>query len=108
MADVIVVGAGPTCVLPANELRLHGIDVLVVDKELDPNPMVRSTGLHARSNEILEMRGLLGGLLPQGTKHSTDGFFAGTTQRTHRVVGCSTSPSRLSQRVGSGCSVKPN
>lgn len=77
MDDVIVVGAGPTGVMLANELALHGVKVTILDKDLEPNPMVRSMGLHARSIEIMEMRGLLGRLLPQGTKYPTDGFFAG-------------------------------
>ncbi|WP_353952040.1 FAD-dependent monooxygenase [Knoellia sp. S7-12] len=77
MSDVIVVGAGPTGVMLANELKLQGVDVVVLDKDLEPNPMVRSMGLHARGIEIMEMRGLLDRLLPQGTKYPTDGFFAG-------------------------------
>ncbi len=77
MDDVIVVGAGPTGVMLANELALHGVTVTIFDKDLEPNPMVRSMGLHARSVEIMEMRGLLDRLLPQGTTYPTDGFFAG-------------------------------
>ncbi|EAQ00922.1 putative rifampin monooxygenase [Janibacter sp. HTCC2649] len=77
MNDVIVVGAGPTGVMLANELKLHGISVAIVDRDPEPSPMVRSMGLHARSIEIMEMRGLLDRLLPQGTKYPTDGFFAG-------------------------------
>ncbi|MFC7490401.1 MULTISPECIES: FAD-dependent monooxygenase [unclassified Knoellia] len=84
MHDVIVVGAGPTGIMLANELKLHGVDVVVLDRDLEPNPMVRSMGLHARSIEILEMRGLLDDLLPQGTTHPADGFFAGI--RTSKPV----------------------
>ena len=77
MDDVIVVGAGPTGVMLASELALHGVKVTIFDKDPEPNPMVRSMGLHARSIEIMEMRGLLDRLLPQGAKYPTDGFFAG-------------------------------
>lgn len=77
MADVIIVGAGPTGVMLANELKLHGVEPTVIDKDLEPNPMVRSMGLHARSVEIMEMRGMLDGLADQGTQYPTDGFFAG-------------------------------
>lgn len=77
MTDVIVVGAGPTGVMLASELRLHGVDVVVLDKDLEPSPMVRAHGIHARTVEIMEMRGLLDRLLAQGQTHPTDRFFAG-------------------------------
>lgn len=82
MTDVIVVGAGPTGVMLASELRLHGVDVVVLDKELEPSPMVRAHGIHARTVEIMEMRGLLDRLLPQGQTHPTDRFFAGIEPTT--------------------------
>jgi hypothetical protein len=36
MIDVIVAGGGPTGVMLASELRLHGVDVLVLEKEAEP------------------------------------------------------------------------
>ncbi|OMH26677.1 FAD-dependent oxidoreductase [Tersicoccus phoenicis] len=77
MIDVIVVGAGPTGLMLASELRLHGVSTLVLDREPEPTPYVRALGLHVRSIELLEARGLLERFLAQGTRHPLGGFFAG-------------------------------
>ena len=75
--DVVVVGAGPTGLMLASELRLHGVDVLVLEKEAVPSPIVRSLGLHARSIEIMDQRGLLERFLANGKQYPVRGFFSG-------------------------------
>jgi rifampicin monooxygenase len=80
MIDVIVVGAGPTGVMLASELRLHGVDVLVLERETEPTKVVRSLGLHARSIEVMDQRGLLDRFLELGTTYPVGGFFAGITK----------------------------
>jgi rifampicin monooxygenase len=75
--DVTVVGAGPTGVMLASELRLHGVRVLVLERETEPTRVVRALGLHARSIEVLDQRGLLDRFLALGTKYPVSGFFAG-------------------------------
>ena len=75
--DVTVVGGGPTGVMLASELRLHGVRVLVLEREAEPTRVVRALGLHARSIEVLDQRGLLDRFLPLGTQYPVGGFFAG-------------------------------
>lgn len=77
MTDVIIAGGGPTGMMLAAELRLHDVDVLVLEKEVEPNEQVRSLGLHVRSIEILDQRGLLERFLEQGTQYPGGGRFAG-------------------------------
>ncbi|MBN9099710.1 MAG: rifampin monooxygenase [Pseudonocardia sp.] len=79
MTDVIVVGGGPTGLMLAAELRLHDVDVLVLERDAEPTKVVRSLGMHARSIEIMDQRGLLERFLALGGQHPVGGFFAGIT-----------------------------
>ena len=74
--DVIVAGGGPTGLMLASELRLQGVDVLVLERETQPTKVVRSLGLHARSIEVMDQRGLLERFLALGTQYPVGGFFA--------------------------------
>ncbi|MFD4209840.1 rifampin monooxygenase [Micromonospora tulbaghiae] len=77
MFDVIVVGGGPTGMMLACELRLQGVGVLVLERDAELPPYVRSLGLHVRSIEVMDQRGLLERFLDNGGKHPIRGFFAG-------------------------------
>ena len=81
MIDVIVVGAGPTGLMLAAELRLHGVHVVVLERDVEPTKVVRSLGLHVRSIEVMDQRGLLERFLELGKKHSLSaGLLAGITK----------------------------
>ncbi|MCE6997519.1 rifampin monooxygenase [Saccharothrix sp. S26] len=82
MFDVIVVGAGPTGLMLAAELRLHEVRVLVLDRDAQPTRVVRSLGLHARSIEVMDQRGLLERFLEHGKQRPVGGFFAGIDKPT--------------------------
>jgi rifampicin monooxygenase len=80
MIDVIVAGGGPTGVMLASELRLHGVHALVLEKDAEPTRVVRALGLHARSVEVMDQRGLLERFLALGKQYPLGGFFAGISK----------------------------
>ncbi|RZQ60929.1 rifampin monooxygenase [Amycolatopsis suaedae] len=80
MFDVIIAGGGPTGSMLAGELRLHGVRVVVLERDPEPSPIIRGLGLHARSIEVLAQRGLLDRFLAHGTQYPLGGFFAGISK----------------------------
>jgi 2-polyprenyl-6-methoxyphenol hydroxylase-like FAD-dependent oxidoreductase len=77
MIDVIVAGGGPTGLMLASELRLHGVHALVLEKEAEPTGQSHARGLHVRSVEVMDQRGLLERFLALGEQFAVGGFFAG-------------------------------
>ena len=58
-AAVIVVGAGPAGMMLAGELRLAGVDVIVLERLAARTGESRGLGFTARTMEIFDQRGLL-------------------------------------------------
>ncbi|MEW2516813.1 FAD-dependent monooxygenase [Actinacidiphila alni] len=77
MTDVIIAGGGPTGMMLAAELRLRGVDVVVLEKEREPAGEARALGLHVRSIEVMDQRGLLERFLALGTRYERRGSYAG-------------------------------
>src|SRR3954453_23394658 len=74
--QVVIAGAGPTGLTLAGELRGAGIEVIVLDALLARSGESRAGGIHARTMEIFDQRGLLERLLPKGRVIQA-GHFAG-------------------------------
>ncbi len=75
-AEVVIAGAGPTGLMLACELRLAGVDVLVVDRLAGRTGESRAGGMHARTLEVLGQRGVLNRFLAAGELQSV-GHFSG-------------------------------
>ncbi|MGO4382690.1 FAD-dependent monooxygenase [Specibacter sp. RAF43] len=75
---VVIAGGGPTGLMLAGELALAGIDVVIVEQrasqELDGS---RAGGLHSRTLEVLDQRGVADRFLSAGKTSPSLGF-AGT------------------------------
>jgi bifunctional hydroxylase/dehydrase len=57
--DVIIVGAGPTGLMLAGELRMAGIEAIVLERLAEPMRQSRALGFSARTMEEFGQRGLL-------------------------------------------------
>jgi 3-(3-hydroxy-phenyl)propionate hydroxylase len=73
--SVVIVGCGPTGLMLAAELALAHIDVAIVERranqELDGS---RAGGLHARTLEVLDQRGVADRFLAEGQVMQIQGF----------------------------------
>lgn len=77
--DVVIAGGGPTGLMLAAELALAGTDVLIVERRRDQSvDGSRAGGLHARTLEVLEQRGVADRFVAAGQLHPFVGY-GGTT-----------------------------
>src|SRR5215211_7446293 len=68
MADeVAIVGAGPTGLLLAGDLAAAGVPCTVLERRAGESNLTRAFGVHARTLELLDARGLADELLGAGT-----------------------------------------
>src|SRR6202795_5144579 len=77
MADhaVVIAGGGPTGLMLAGELALAGIDVAIMERRPSQDLVgSRARGLHARTIEVLDQRGIAERFLSQGQVAQVAGF----------------------------------
>jgi 2-polyprenyl-6-methoxyphenol hydroxylase-like FAD-dependent oxidoreductase len=77
--DVLVVGAGPTGMMLANELRVAGVPPVLVDKLAQRSTLSKAGGVQSRTQEAFDQRGLLEPLLATGNHPAGTAHFAGIT-----------------------------
>ncbi|WP_157252743.1 FAD-dependent monooxygenase [Nonomuraea typhae] len=64
--DVLVIGAGPTGLVLAADLRRHGASVRLIDARADRLDLSKAPGVQARTLELLDRRGLARELISRG------------------------------------------
>ncbi|MDT0616292.1 FAD-dependent monooxygenase, partial [Streptomyces lancefieldiae] len=74
--DVVIAGAGPTGLMLACELRLAGVDVTLVERLAERTGESRAGGMHSRTLEVLDQRGVLDRFLAAGTLQKVGHFSA--------------------------------
>ncbi|HEY1963617.1 MAG TPA: FAD-dependent monooxygenase, partial [Acidobacteriaceae bacterium] len=72
---VVIAGGGPTGMMLAGELTLAGVDVAMVERRASQDLVgSRAGGLHSRTIEVLDQRGIADRFLAEGQKAQTAGF----------------------------------
>jgi len=72
---VVVAGGGPTGMMLAGELALTGVDVAIVERRVNQEVAgARAGGLHSRTIEILDQRGIADRFLSEGQLHKAVHF----------------------------------
>jgi len=72
---VVIAGAGPTGLMLAGELALAGVDVAIVERRANQDLAgSRAGGLHSRTIEILDQRGIADRFLSEGQVVQNAGF----------------------------------
>ncbi len=72
---VVIAGGGPTGLMLAGELALAGVDVAIVERRASPELVgSRAGGLHSRTIEVLDQRGIADRFLSQGQLHKVVHF----------------------------------
>jgi 2-polyprenyl-6-methoxyphenol hydroxylase-like FAD-dependent oxidoreductase len=72
---VVIAGGGPTGLMLAGELALAGVDVAIVERRASQDlPGARAGGLHSRTIEVLDQRGIADRFLSQGQVAQVAGF----------------------------------
>ena len=75
---VVIAGGGPTGLMLAGELALAGVDVAIVERRASQDlPGSRSGGLHSRTIEVLDQRGIADRFLSEGTVAQVAAYLPG-------------------------------
>ena len=67
-ADVLIVGAGPTGLMLANQLGRRGVRTLIIDRHAGPSLQTRALGVQARTLEIYSHLGIVERALELGKR----------------------------------------
>ena len=99
---VVIAGGGPTGLMLAGELALAGIDVVIIERRASQDvDGSRAGGLHSRTIEVLDQRGIAERFLAAGS-HASRLAISDFPTRYNFVPRAGRASSSRSWRAGSG------
>ena len=85
--DVLIVGAGPTGLMLANQLARRGVQALIVDRHAGPTRETRALGVQARTLEIYAHLRIVERALELGKRATGANLWAGGTRAARIPLG---------------------
>jgi 2-polyprenyl-6-methoxyphenol hydroxylase-like FAD-dependent oxidoreductase len=85
--QVLIVGAGPTGLMAANQLLRFGIDFILIDSKSGPTIESRAIAVTARSLEIYQQLGLSETVVENGIKMNSFNLFSDGKQKGEVKIG---------------------
>src|SRR3989344_5169817 len=85
--QVLIVGAGPTGLMAANQLMRFGIDFIIIDTKSGPTIESRAIAVTARSLEIYQQMGLSDQIVEQGTKINSFNLYSQGKRKAEVLIG---------------------
>jgi 2-polyprenyl-6-methoxyphenol hydroxylase-like FAD-dependent oxidoreductase len=85
--DVLIVGAGPTGLMLANQLGRRGVRAMIVDRHSGPAQQTRAMAVHARTLEIYSKLGIAQRALELGRRGSGANMWAQGKRRARIPIG---------------------
>jgi 2-polyprenyl-6-methoxyphenol hydroxylase-like FAD-dependent oxidoreductase len=85
--DVLIVGAGPTGLMLANQLGRRGVRAMIIDRHSGPAQQSRAMAVHARTLEIYSKLGIAGRALALGQPGSGANMWANGERKARIPLG---------------------
>ena len=85
--DVLIIGAGPTGLMAANQLKRFGVEFILIDSKSGPTEQSRAIAVTARSLEIYEQMGIVDEVLKNGQHIESFHFFTDGKERGKLEIG---------------------
>ena len=85
--DVLIVGAGPTGLMLANQLARHGVRARIIDRHAGPSRETRALGVQARTLEIYAKMGVVERALELGKRGGGANMWANGRHMAHIPFG---------------------
>ncbi len=83
--DVLIIGAGPTGLMAANQLQRFGVDFIIVDSKAGPTVESRALAVSARSMELYQQLGLADTVLERAVKINGFHVYSNGKRKTSAV-----------------------